>query len=61
MLSEERETDYAADEAVQIEVRDARRLFARNRWPVIDVTNRPIEQTANRIMKLLAERIARAE
>jgi regulator of PEP synthase PpsR (kinase-PPPase family) len=28
---------------------------------VIDVTNRPIEQTANRIMKLLSERIARAE
>ena len=59
MLSEERDTDYAADEAVALEVRDARRLFARHRWPVIDVTNRPIEQTANRIMKLLSERTAR--
>lgn len=61
MLSEERTTDYAADEAVETEVREARRLFSRNRWPVIDVTNKPIEQTANRIMKLLSERTARAE
>jgi regulator of PEP synthase PpsR (kinase-PPPase family) len=56
MLSAESTTDYAADAAVAMEVRDARRLFARQRWPVIDVTNRPIEQTANRILKLLEEK-----
>lgn len=52
MLSQE-ETDYATLEAVSIEVRDARRLFTRQRWPVIDVTNRSIEQTANKITKML--------
>lgn len=56
MLSEDPEAEYAAADAVAIEVRDARRLFARQRWPVIDVTNRSIEQTANKIVKLLKDK-----
>ncbi len=61
MLSADETTDYDAEAAVAIEVRDARRLFVRQRWPVIDVTNRSIEQTANRIVKLLEERRGKAE
>jgi regulator of PEP synthase PpsR (kinase-PPPase family) len=34
----------------------ARRLFADNAWPVIDVTRRSIEETAAGIMRLLAGR-----
>ncbi len=61
MLSADETTDYDAEATVAIEVRDARRLFVRQRWPVIDVTNRSIEQTANRIVKLLEERRGKAE
>lgn len=58
MLSQEPDADYAAEAAIAIEVRDARRLFARRGWPAIDVTNRSIEQTANKIMALLEKRRA---
>ena len=34
----------------------ARRLFADNGWPVIDVTRRSIEETAAAIIRLIAER-----
>jgi len=37
-------------------VREARRVFVRLHWPVIDVTRRSIEETAAAIMKLLAQR-----
>ena len=39
-----------------MEVREVRRMFARQRWPVIDVTSRSIEQTANKIVKLLKDK-----
>lgn len=58
MLSGASDTDYAAESAVAMEVRDARRLFARRGWPAIDVTNRSIEQTANKIIALLQKRRA---
>ena len=35
----------------------ARRMFADNGWPVIDVTRRSIEETALAIIKLCAERL----
>ena len=34
----------------------ARRMFADNGWPVIDVTRRSIEETALAIVKLLGDR-----
>ena len=52
-LHEDETTDYAELDAVMQEVREARRLYARHRWPVIDVTQRSIEQTAAYIMKML--------
>ncbi len=48
--------DYLDIDAVRAEVTAARRLFAENRWPVIDVTRRSIEETAAAILKLLAKR-----
>jgi regulator of PEP synthase PpsR (kinase-PPPase family) len=47
---------YTDIDAVRTEVREARRVFAERRWPVIDVTRRSIEETAASIMKLLARK-----
>ena len=38
------------------EIADARRLFAKHKWPVIDVTRRSIEETAASIIQLYAKR-----
>jgi len=56
MLHQDDRTDYTDVEAVRREVAQARRLFADNHWPVIDVTRRSIEETAAAILKLLARR-----
>ena len=55
-LSEDRSTSYDESESVAREVLEARRLCARHGWRVIDVTNRPIENTAAFILKLLKQR-----
>jgi [pyruvate, water dikinase]-phosphate phosphotransferase / [pyruvate, water dikinase] kinase len=52
-LREDRESDYVDVEAVRSEIIQARRLFERMGWPVIDVTRRSIEETAAAIMNLL--------
>jgi hypothetical protein len=56
MLDHNEETDYTDIEAVRAEVREARRVFAEQHWPVIDVTRRSIEETAAAISRLLARR-----
>jgi hypothetical protein len=56
MLDHNDETDYTDLEAVKSEVREARRVFTEQHWPVIDVTRRSIEETAAAIYKLLARR-----
>ena len=55
-LNQAPETDYVDAEAVAAELAFARRLFADNGWPVIDVTRRSIEETAFAIVKLCNER-----
>ena len=50
------ETAYTDIDAVRKEVTDARRLFGRYGWPVIDVTRRSIEETAAAIMRLVRDR-----
>ncbi len=52
-LNQSPETAYVDQEAVTREVAYARRMFADNGWPVIDVTRRSIEETAAAIIKLL--------
>lgn len=46
-------TDYLDPDCVSEEVRDARKFYTRQGWPVIDVTRRSIEETAAEIMSLL--------
>lgn len=57
-LNEATETDYVDAERVRAEVQIARRMFADNNWPVIDVTRRSIEETAAAVMRLYNEREA---
>jgi regulator of PEP synthase PpsR (kinase-PPPase family) len=48
--------DYADLERIREELRFARRLFARNGWPEIDVTKRSVEETAATIYQFLQAR-----
>jgi [pyruvate, water dikinase]-phosphate phosphotransferase / [pyruvate, water dikinase] kinase len=56
LLNQNDDTDYVDPEVVRAELAEARRLYSRKRWPVIDVTRRSIEETAAEIMMLLARR-----
>ncbi len=47
---------YADPRAVRAEAMEARRLFARRGWPVIDVSRRSIEETAAEILQCLRDR-----
>lgn len=50
------DTDYVDEEKVKAEVAAARRMFADNDWPVLDVTRRSIEESAAAIINLFNER-----
>ncbi|WGF87460.1 pyruvate, water dikinase regulatory protein [Marinivivus vitaminiproducens] len=52
--------DYAEVERIKAELVTARRLFAKQGWPVIDVTRRSVEETAAGLMQLLRARLAQA-
>ena len=58
-LNEQAETAYVDNEKVRAEVQYARRMFADNGWPVIDVTRRSIEETAAAIIRLYKEHVVR--
>ncbi len=60
MLREKAETDYVDPERVKREVAEARKLFAKMKWPVIDVTRRSIEETATAILQHYAAARERA-
>jgi hypothetical protein len=55
-LNQAPETDYVNDDMVKAELAFARRMFADNGWPVIDVTRRSIEESAAAIINLFNER-----
>lgn len=55
-----RGTNYVEPEAVREEIIQARRMFERYDWPVIDVTRRSVEETAAAIINLLNARKAGA-
>ena len=57
-LGQAPETAYVDAEHVAREVQFARRLFADNGWPVIDVSRRSIEETAAEVINLYNEREA---
>jgi regulator of PEP synthase PpsR (kinase-PPPase family) len=57
-LNQAPETDYVNEDKVKAETQYARRMFADNGWPMIDVTRRSIEESAAAIINLYNERHA---
>jgi len=55
-LNQAPETDYVNEDKVKAETQYARRMFADNGWPMIDVTRRSIEESAAAIINLYNER-----
>lgn len=55
-LNQKAGTAYVEQDSVAREVAYARRMFADNGWPVIDVTRRSIEETAAAIIGLVNDR-----
>jgi regulator of PEP synthase PpsR (kinase-PPPase family) len=55
-LNQDPDTEYVNMEAVREETVFARKLFARNDWPIIDVTRRSVEETAAAVYNLYTER-----
>ncbi|HMP62863.1 MAG TPA: pyruvate, water dikinase regulatory protein [Phenylobacterium sp.] len=53
-LKENRTSAYIDVDSVRDEIVQARRLYERQGWPVIDVTRRSIEETAAAVMNLLS-------
>ncbi len=60
-LKQDGENDYTDPDAVRAEIIQARRLFERHGWPIIDVTRRSVEETAAQIMNYLSSGRSRAE
>lgn len=54
-LNETSQTNYVDEEAVRKEVTEANRLFQRNKWKMIDVSRRSVEETAAAILNKLNE------
>lgn len=47
-----RDNAYLNEDAINDEIKNARKLFSTHGWPVIDVTKRSIEETATEIMTI---------
>ena len=54
-ISNEKETSYTDIEEVENEVREAKRFFLINDWPVLDVTNKSVEEISTRIIQMYYE------
>jgi len=46
-------TQYTDPEAIQVELEEARRLFRRNGFKVINVTDKPVESSADDVIRLV--------
>ncbi len=56
LLNQDDGGSYVDIDAVKQELTEARRLFSRHGWPVINVTRRSIEETAANVLQLYAKR-----
>ena len=52
-LKEDRESAYIDVDSVRDEIVQARRLYEKHGWPVIDVTRRSVEETAAAVLNLV--------
>lgn len=51
-LGEGSDTEYIDKDKVRAEMAEARKLFSRKKWPIVDVSRRSIEETAAKIINL---------
>jgi [pyruvate, water dikinase]-phosphate phosphotransferase / [pyruvate, water dikinase] kinase len=56
MGSEDITTDYVDLEAIKNEILESKKLFAKLKCPIIDVTKKSVEETAAKIINLLQEK-----
>ncbi len=56
LLADKNLDDYVDRDRITAEIAYSRRVCAKHRWPVIDVTRRSVEESAATILKLLHER-----
>lgn len=59
-MNVETDSSYVDLDSIRAEVLAAKRLFAKHRWPVIDVTRKSVEETAASILSKISERQNRA-
>lgn len=55
-LNEQQTTDYIDQDRVRDEMRQAKRMFVKKGYPVVDVTRRSIEETSAQIINLYQQR-----
>jgi regulator of PEP synthase PpsR (kinase-PPPase family) len=58
MLADRNLEEYVDRDRITAEIAYSRRICAKHRWPVIDVTRRSVEESAATILKLLHDRQA---
>ena len=51
-LKENEASDYTNLEKIRSEVDQSKKIFKKNKWPVIDVTRKSVEETAASIIKI---------
>lgn len=56
MLNQDEDSNYVDPDQVEEEVKEARRLFAKEGWPTINVARKSIEETAAMILQILLKR-----
>ncbi|MEI9898813.1 MAG: pyruvate, water dikinase regulatory protein [Hyphomicrobium sp.] len=61
MLADRNLGDYVDRDRISAELAYSRKICAQNRWPVIDVTRRSVEESAAQILKLMHDRDAAKE
>lgn len=55
-LNQDSSSDYVDIEAIKEEISESRKLFAKLNCPIIDVTQRSVEETAARVIQLLQQK-----
>ena len=51
-LKENEASDYINLEKIRDELEQSKRIFKKNKWPMIDVTRKSVEETAASIIKI---------
>ena len=51
-LKENEASDYTNLEKIRLEVEESKKIFKKNKWPIIDVTRKSVEETAASIIKI---------